>query len=66
MKNEFDSKVHKFKMELVREKLDQCTDRQIERFGSIYGELEEMPEADLAHRYFLCKRTIKSNEAKDE
>ncbi len=59
----FDSKSLGFKRELVREVLNQCTEKQIQFFNRMYVSVDIIPESKMRHAYFQCVKTLEKNEA---
>ncbi len=59
---EFDLKVKEFKREMVRENLNNCTEKQIDLFNRMYGSIEAIKEDKMRHAYNQCRRTLEKNE----
>ena len=59
--DEFDLKVKEFKRELVRENLNNCTEKQIDLFNRMYGSIEVIKEDKMRHAYNQCRRTRNLN-----
>ncbi|KKL61132.1 hypothetical protein LCGC14_2198350 [marine sediment metagenome] len=58
---EFDLKSLEFKREMIRERLEQCTEGQVDMFNRMYGSIEAVPESKMRHAYFQCVETIEGN-----
>ena len=59
---EFDSKAVKFKREMLRDVLNQCTEKQIAFFNRMYGSIDAISESKMRHAYFQCVKTIEKNQ----
>ncbi len=59
--DEFDLKVKEFKRELVRENLNNCTEKQIDLFNRMYGSIWVIKEDEIRHAYNQCRRTVEKN-----
>ena len=59
--NEFDLKGKEFKREMVRESLNNCTEKQIDLFNRMYGSIEAIKEDEMRHAYNQCRRTLEKN-----
>jgi hypothetical protein len=54
-------KVSKFKLDLLKDLLHQCTVNQQERFHSIYGDINKIPEEKIDLAIIQCEKTTELN-----
>ena len=59
--NEFKLKVIEYKRGLVKELLDQCTDKQQLLFNRMYKNIDEIKEEKMGIVYDQCKKTVEKN-----
>lgn len=59
--SEFEDKVKEFKRDLIRAKLDQCSESQINLFNRMYVSIDKIEEDKMTHAYYQCKRTVEKN-----
>ena len=52
---------NEFKREMIRESLNNCTEKQIDLFNRMYGSIEVIKEAQMRHAYNQCRRTLEKN-----
>ena len=57
----YKSRVVAFKRELVREVLDQCTEKDVSNFNKWFGSVDSIKEEKIEQLYDLCRRTLIKN-----
>lgn len=57
----FGKQVADYKRNMLRELLDQCTEKQIDFFNRMYGSVDLIPEDKMKRAYEQCKDTLIKN-----
>lgn len=58
---EFDKLVTKFKRDLLRELLAQCTEFQVGIFNKMYVSIDDIPDKNMRWAYAQVTRTVEEN-----